>query len=277
MSSSEPLRIFDTHCHLNFREYDSDRDGVIKRAQQSGIGAFVVGTGAKTSEEAVALAQHYDSIWAIVGIHPIHVCDQVRDGEMITGEDYDAELFKRLVKQPRVIGVGECGFDFYHNQPQSFEKQKQVFEMQMNLAEEHSLPVMLHIRNAQPNDTTWNLNAYEEALKVARSFPNVKGNVHFFAGTIRDAQAFLDLGYTISFTGVITFAPMYKELVEYVPLDRLMSETDAPYVAPAPWRGQRAEPAHVVSVIESIAHFKKLPYDSVVEALSATTRAHYGI
>jgi TatD DNase family protein len=274
---SSELKIFDTHCHINFSEYDSDRDEVVKRAKSAGVGAFIIGTGAQTSTEAAQLAQKYDSLWAIVGIHPVHVSDQEHEGKIIKGEKYDASIFEKLIAEPRVIGVGECGFDFYHNEPITFSAQKEVFEAQMNLAQKYAKPVMFHIRNPQPNDTSWNMNAYEEAYKVAQAFPNVRGNVHFFAGTQKDAQKFLDLGYTISFTGVITFAPMYQELVAYVPLDRIMSETDAPYVAPVPVRGQRAEPAHVVHVIEAIARFKGVSYEEAVIVLNTTTRTHYGI
>jgi TatD DNase family protein len=165
-----------------------------------------------------------------------------------------------LLKHPKVVGIGECGLDYYRLSADSAAKQKEAFIAQIDLANEAEKPLMLHIREA-----------YGDALDILKTHANPpaggQGNAHFFAGTIEEARRFLDLGFTLSFTGAITFAKQYAELVEYVPLDMIQAETDCPFVAPVPYRGKRNEPAYVTEVVKKIAEIKKLPLEEVEKTL----------
>ena len=251
-----PFRRIDIHSHLNFAAYDADRDAVARRALDSGTAFINVGTQADTSLAAVKLAHAYEKgVYAIVGLHPVH-----------TDPSFDPVVYRELLKDPKVVGIGECGLDYYHHDPAQAEKQKAAFISEIELADESKKPLMLHIRNA-----------YIDALEILKSYPRVKGDVHFFAGTIDEARQFLDLGYTLSFTGVVTFAKQYAELIEYVPLDMIQAETDCPFVAPVPHRGQRNEPSYVSEVYEKIAQIKKLPLEEVERALLDNARRVFGI
>lgn len=250
------FRRIDIHAHVTFDDFASDQGEVIDRALTGGTAMINVGTDAKTSQEVVALASRYDhGVYAIVGQHPTD-----------TDEALDIELYRKLLKEPKVVAIGECGLDYFHGTPEVREKQKANFLTQIALANETQKPLMLHIRDA-----------YEDALEILRANAHTKGDVHFFAGTKDHAKKFLDLGYTLSFTGVVTFASQYKELVEYVPLDMIQAETDCPFVAPAPHRGKRNEPANVAYVIEAIAAIKKQPLETVEQALLENARRVFGI
>jgi len=162
------------------------------------------------------------------------------------------------LSNPKVVGIGECGLDFYHlegNITAAKEKQGKAFRYQIDLAIKFDKPIMIHCRDAYP-----------EVLQILKEYKKefgdkLRGDIHFFAGTKNEAKSFLDLGFNISFTGVITFAPQYEELVDFVPIDRIHAETDCPYVAPIPHRGKRNEPAYVVHVVEKIAKIKGLTFD----------------
>jgi len=271
-----PFRRIDIHSHLNFAAYDADRDAVARRALDSGTAFINVGTQADTSLAAVKLAHAYEKgVYAIVGLHPVHTDASFHDQEELgeggkeftsRGESFDPVVYRELLKDPKVVGIGECGLDYYHHDPAQAEKQKAAFISEIELADESKKPLMLHIRNA-----------YIDALEILKSYPRVKGDVHFFAGTIDEARQFLDLGYTLSFTGVVTFAKQYAELIEYVPLDMIQAETDCPFVAPVPHRGQRNEPSYVSEVYEKIAQIKKLPLEEVERALLDNARRVFGI
>jgi TatD DNase family protein len=221
------MEYIDIHCHLNFPDFDTDREAIIAGMKEKKIGAIVVGTTFETSKKAVELAQAHENIWAIVGCHPIHAED---------GFDYEA--YKQLAQEKKVVGIGECGLDYkYPN-----DKQKEVFEQQIKLAQELNKPLMLHIRDA-----------YKEVYDIVKN-KSLRANAHFFAGTVEDAKNFLDLGYTLSFTGVITFTHDYDELVKNTPSDRIMSETDSPYVSPK--RGQRNTPLNVVDIVAKMADLR---------------------
>ncbi len=172
-------------------------------------------------------------------MHPTHI-----------EEVFDLTIYRKLSEDSKVVGIGECGLDYHEGVEQ--EKQKEIFIQHIKLANEVKKPLMLHIRNS-----------YKDAIEILKNHAKVKGNVHFFAGTIEEAKKFLELGFTLSFTGVITFAKQYKELVEYIPLDMIMSETDCPFVTPIPYRGKRNEPAHVIEVVKKIAEIKNLDINIV--------------
>jgi TatD DNase family protein len=172
---------------------------------------------------------------------------------------------------PKVVGIGECGLDYYRMEEGSIAQQKTAFIEQIELANEFGKPLMLHIRNNQKQELITGKesipNAYMDALNILKKYSKVKGDVHFFAGSPAEAQAFLDFGFTLSFTGVITFTHDYDEVIKNTPLEMILSETDSPYVAPVPYRGKRNEPSYVKEVVKKIAEIKNLPEAEVAQAL----------
>ncbi len=265
----------DTHAHLNLAQFAADAEVVFARCMERGVGVINVGTRKDTSVRAVELAETYAHAWAVVGVHPLNVVTIDPDdyGAAPEGE-FDYEFYKALALHPRTVGIGECGFDYCHNPESSYETQREIFLAQIALANEVGKPLMLHLRNA-PKDAT--RDAYDDALELLASEAKVLGNAHFYAGTKAQAKRFFELGYTISFTGVITFAKPYRELVEYAPLDMIHAETDCPYVAPVPYRGQRCEPWMVEEVVKIIAIMKEDSLDVVCEQLRTNAARLYRI
>lgn len=231
------MKFIDIHAHLNFPEYDEDRGEVIKRLQEAEIGVINVGTDIKTSGEVVKLAEENENMWATVGVHP-HAA----------GEEIDFAELEILARHPKVVAIGECGLDFFRleaGDEATKQKQRELFIKQIELAQQVGKPLMLHIREC-----------YDEVLEILKQYPKVKAHAHFFAGNSEQLQKFLDRGDTVSFTGVITFTHDYDELIQQAPLDRLMTETDAPYVAPVPYRGKRNEPLYVREVVAKLAELR---------------------
>ncbi len=267
-------KYIDIHSHVNFKAFDEDRDEVIKRALENDTWVINVGTQIDTSKKAVEMANQYkEGVYAIIGLHPIHTGASYHDekelgegGKEFTsrGENFDKDAYRELLKDPKVVGIGECGLDYFRLTEESVEKQKNDFIAQIELANEFNKPLMLHIRN-NPEDKSH--NAYADALEILKACSKVKGDVHFFAGSVEDAKAFVDFGFTLSFTGVITFASSYDEVIKVTPLDMIMSETDSPYVTPAPHRGKRNEPVYVSEVVKKIAEIKGLPEAEVAQAI----------
>jgi TatD DNase family protein len=272
------LEYIDTHAHVNLGAFDEDREQVLERTRKLGVGHINVGTKESTSKKAVEIAQAHDDVWAIVGLHPIQTTAQLHDEDEIgkgsrpfssAGEVFDSEYYRSLARScSKVVGIGECGFDYYHCDASTYEAQEAAFIAQVRLANELQLPLMIHTRDPKPGTTSpTGRSAYEDVLSILREYAVVPGNVHFFASSYEVAKQFFDLGFTVSFTGVITFAVAYEDVVRGVPLDLLHAETDCPYVAPMPYRGQRCEPAHVIEVVKKIAHLKALPVEVVTEQL----------
>jgi TatD DNase family protein len=256
---------FDAHGHLNFVAYDSDREEVIKRTLDSGVFVNCVGTQKDTSKSAVDLANKFgNGFYATIGLHPIHTGKSFHDEKELgkggveftsRGEIFDYDYYKNLAKDEKVIAIGECGLDFFRlDEESSSKKQKEAFNGQIELAKEVSKPLMLHIRNGS------GISAYNEAYDVLKphikSNPSLIGDLHFFAGSIEEARQFLDAGFYFSFTGVVTFARNYDEVIKFLPLERILSETDCPYVTPHPYRGKRNEPVYVKEVVKKIAEIK---------------------
>jgi TatD DNase family protein len=259
------MKYFDAHTHVNFEAYKDDRAFVIGRAKDAEVAMNIVGTQFDTSREAVELAELHDHIFATIGLHPIHTSKSYHDtkelgegGKEFTsrGERFDMEAYKKLALSPRVIAIGECGLDYYRADKDTKDVQVENFIAQIDLANSLNKPLMLHIRNA-----------YDDALEVIKAHAKVKGDVHFFAGDWGVAKKFLDIGFSLSFTGVITFTHDYDEVIKNTPLDMLLSETDAPYVTPVPHRGKRNEPYFVVEVVKRIAELKELDVETVREQL----------
>jgi TatD DNase family protein len=271
MNFESPPQHIDIHSHLNFAAFDADRDMVVKRAHKAGVWMINVGTQRDTSLKAVELAESYQwGVYAIIGLHPIHTGKSFHDkaevgegGQEFTsrGEVFDYEYYRMLALHSKVLAIGECGLDYFGFRADRWSdasthaalaKQEEAFRRQIELAIEVRKPLMLHLRSGGGR------SAYQDALSILRSYlPKIdffpKGNLHFFAGSIDEAKSFLDAGFTFSFTGVITFARGYDEIIRYLPFDRILSETDCPYVAPIPYRGQRNEPVYVTEVVKKIA------------------------
>jgi TatD DNase family protein len=245
------MKYFDAHTHVNFVAYKDDRDEVIKRAFDAGVGMNVVGTQIDTSREAVELAEKHDGIYATIGLHPVHTAKSYHDekelgegGKEFTsrGEQFDAAAYEALAASPKVIAIGECGLDYYRVEETTKDVQTKAFIEHIELANKTGKPLMLHIRNA-----------YEDALEVLKAHTKVTGDVHFFAGDWDTAKKFLDIGFTLSFTGVLTFTHDYDEVVKNAPLDMILSETDAPYITPVPFRGKRNESSYIPYIVQAIA------------------------
>lgn len=260
------MNTIDTHSHFNLSQFDSDREEAIARMEAEGVGTFCVGVDEETSAKAVELAAGHESIWAIVGQHPTE-----------WHQEFSTDAFLSLAGQSKVVAIGECGLDYYRERERTHkEEQTKLFRQQIELAVATALPLMLHIR---PQAKT--MDAYNDALSILKEYkmahPTLAGTAHFFAGDKRIAQEFIDLGFYISFSGVITIFPQYEEIVRFVPLERMLPETDAPFAAPLPWRGQRCEPQYVKEVAKKIAEVKQMPLAQVQQQLFENTQTLFGI
>ncbi len=257
----------DIHSHLYFPDFDADREEEIQKLKDAKIAAITIGTDFDSSEKAIALAEKHDHLFATVGEHPGHVTEG--------SESYDISYdMEKLAMHNKVLAIGECGLDYYRMDENNLELkqiQKKIFQQHIDLALKLDKPLMLHIR---PQKGT--MDAYLDALEIleknfALGNPSgkgkLRGNVHFFVGNLDVLKRFLDIGFTVSFTGVITFARDYDEIVRYAPLDMIMSETDSPFVAPVPHRGKRNSPLYVPEVVKKIAELKELPFEEVQKAM----------
>ncbi|MBH0202624.1 MAG: TatD family hydrolase [Nitrospira sp.] len=229
--------IIDTHTHLDDARYNDDREAVITRAREAGVDAFVsIGCDLATSQAAVALADQYPFVYASVGVHPHEV-------KHIQINWYDE--FRRLAKRDRVVAYGEIGLDYHYNHSSPKEQRDRLRE-QIQLARELALPVIIHTREAQ-----------EDTIAILREekASEVGGVFHCFSGDAWLAKEALDLRFYLSFSGILTFqnATALREIAKKTPLDRLLIETDCPYLTPVPHRGTRNEPAYVSQVANQLA------------------------
>lgn len=265
------FQYFDIHSHLNLKPLKKDADGIIKVLEKENIGTITIGANLKTSQNAVELSQKSKNLFAGVGLHPTDT----------SKEEFSVETYRKLAKQPKVVCIGECGLDYFrikNNESRIKNEQKDAFKKHIELALELDLPLMLHIRPTQSTQ-----DAYEDALQILNSYflihnSKLRGNTHFFAGNLEIARKFLELGFTISFAGPITFARDYDEIVCYVPLDMILSETDAPFAAPEPYRGKRNEPQYVKEVVKKIAEIRGDDLEKVKKQLVENAmRVFHGI
>ncbi|MEK7650100.1 MAG: TatD family hydrolase [Patescibacteria group bacterium] len=271
-------RLIDIHAHVNFNAFREDGDEVMRRTLDAGVGMILVGSQYDTSARAIEYAERYpEGVWAAVGLHPIHVGGEMHvDAQEIGAagvpgfstrpEEFDYAKYKKLAEHPKTVAIGECGLDYFRSGGTQAEKEKQfeVLRLHIRLAREVQKPLIIHCRNA-----------YDDLARILieERAGEVGGTIHFFAGTWADAQKFLDIGFGLSFTGVITFARDYDETVKNMPLDRIMVETDAPYVAPAPYRGKRNEPLYVEEIAKKVAELRGVSFDEVAKAtVSNATR-----
>ncbi len=282
------IKYIDTHAHLNLAAFAEDVLAVAGKCAEEGVVVINVGTKASTSKRAVEIAMETfnraqvapggDNCFAIIGLHPINTVPDSHDEEGGEAEEFDIDFYRELAQKGNVVGIGECGFDYYHTPEGSYETQERAFIAQIELANELDLPLMIHTRGPQPGkESPTGRSVYHDVYEVLKQYAKVPFNVHFYAGTSEEAARFFELGGTISFTGVITFAKDYEELVKSAPLDRIHAETDCPYVAPVPYRGQRAEPWMVKEVYKKIASIRGEDEEVVREQLLANARHQYGL
>lgn len=260
------FKFFDVHTHVQFSAFNYDREAVIQRALTAGVGLVNVGTAQTTSREAVNLAQKHDGLYAAIGLHPIHTVRSYHDDSESSdedlsadGENFDYEFYKKLGENKKVVAIGECGFDFYRvKNEEVLIKQEDAFVAQIALARELGKPLMIHCRNG-----------FQDLIRVLQNskLSNPPGIIHFFSGAKDDARKLLDLGFAFTFGGVITFVRDYDEVIKFIPSDRILSETDAPYVTPAPYRGKRNEPAYVIEVVRKLAEIKNTPFEKMSEQI----------
>ncbi len=250
---------FDTHAHYDDEAFDGDRESLLESLPGHGIDMVLnPGCNLKASETAVAFAGRYPHVWAAVGWHP-------QDADSF--DDTSEERIRAWAKQPKVKAIGEIGLDFYYETPPR-DIQKKVFLRQMELACELKLPVIIHDREA-----------HAECMKVARSFPGVRGVFHCYSGSAEMAREIVALGWYLSFTGVVTFpnARRALEAIDACPADRIMLETDAPYLAPVPMRGKRNDSRTLPLIARAIAGRKGMGTEAFAKIAAENGKRFFGI
>lgn len=257
------LGLIDSHAHIQGEEFAGDVEGVVGRAREAGVDKIIVvgGAGDLTSNEAaIQLARSFPNLFATVGMHP-------HDAKEVSEEDL-AHL-KELTQEPKVVAVGETGLDFYYNHSPR-ELQIEIFRRFIHMARETGLPIVVHDRDAHREIAD---------LLQQEGGGNLRGVIHCFTGDYDAARKFLDLGFYLSFSGIVTFknAEALRDVAKRVPLDRILVETDSPYLAPAPHRGKRNEPAFVRFVAEAVAGVKGIPLEEVARATSDNAGHLFGI
>jgi len=255
--------LIDIHCHLNFPDFDSDRGEVIKRTLDAGMWCISVGADLKTSQESIELAEKHDGIFATVGCHPHYA-----------NEDFGLDKYRELAKYPKVVAIGECGLDYNrikNHDSRIKNLQKDLFKKQIELSIELDKPLMIHCRDS-----------HEDVIDILKSYfvnhnSGLRGNVHFFTGKQKHVEEYLKLGFMFSFTGLITYTKDFDKIIEKLSLEKIMLETDAPFVAPRPWRGQRSEPLHTKEVAKRISEIKNISFEEVAKQTTKNAIDFFGL
>lgn len=240
------MRVFDTHAHYDSEGFNADRMEVLASMPGQGVELILnPGCDLESSKTAVSLAEQFPFVYAAVGVHPSDCGDFCDD---------TVHVLRTLAAHEKVKAIGEIGLDYYweDNPPKDF--QQQVFHKQMELAEELSLPVIIHDREA-----------HQDCLEIVKAHPNVKGVYHCYSGSLEDAKILVKMGWMLSFTGVVTYKNARKslEVIDWLPMDRIMIETDSPYLTPVPFRGKRNDSGNVHLVAETIAQVKSMDPEEV--------------
>ena len=251
--------LFDTHAHLNDEAFDKDREELIEGLAEKGVG-FVMNAGCSlaSSKECIALAEKYPFLYASVGSHPDsadEVCDEV------------LEQYLEMSRHPKVKAIGEIGLDYYY---ENFDREVQLraFQMQMELARQADLPVIVHERDA-----------HGDGMDMVRKFPEIGGVFHCYSGSPEMAQQLVERGWYIGFTGVLTFKNARKavETAASIPLERIVLETDCPYMSPEPFRGRRNDPGRLIHMAEKLAEIRNLPVEEIIRITTENAKRLYRI
>ena len=242
--------LFDTHAHLNDPAFDEDRDALLLGLKDKGV-EFVMNVGCclESSKDCIAMAEKYPFVYASVGSHPDSAAE-INDDVL--------EQYRQMAKHPKVKAIGEIGLDYYYEDP-SRDIQKRAFHMQMELVRETGLPVIIHERDA-----------HDDGMRMVKEFKDVTGVFHCYSGSAEMARQLVNMGWYIGFTGVLTFKNARKavETAAAIPLDRIVLETDCPFMAPEPFRGKRNDPGYLFRMAEKLAEIRGI---STEEAIAATT------
>lgn len=256
--------LVDTHCHLNFKAFADDAGEVIKHTQEAGVGMVVVGADVATSKKAIELAGEHDGVWAAVGIHPIHVNKLKSKQE----RDMAVEGVRQLVFKAKVVAIGEIGLDYYR-EPIDKEGQKEVLRGLLKLAKESEKPIIFHSRQS-----------FDNSLVILKECARgLSGVFHCFGGNWEQAREILDLGFYLGFNGLITYSgdEANREVVRRMPIERLVLETDSPFLTPVPLRGQRNEPANVKLVAQEIAKLRDIDESLVAKVITENAKRIFKI
>lgn len=255
--------LIDSHSHLNFQAFEKDLAEVIKRCQQTDMKVINVGAALNTSQKAIALARENKNFYAAIGLHPIHVYD----------EEFAIKIYQKLIddNKNKIVAIGETGFDYYHLEEilkkstksikEIQNKQKEVFLQHIELAKSNNLAVIVHGRNGKDK------NAYQDIYQVLKEADFNRGAVHCFGGNLAEAKQLVELGFYLGFTGILTFdkTGVVEEIAKWIPEDKILIETDAPFLAPVPYRGKRNEPAFVKHVAEKLAEVRNKSVEEMIE------------
>ncbi len=276
----------DTHAHINFNDFKHDADEVIRRSLSNETGMILVGTDYKTSKRALDLANKYEQgVYAAAGLHPIHLQQIQAKGDDYSfnskSEEFNYEIYEKLAKFKKVAAIGEIGLDYYHidhsqDVPAIKQKQQEVFVKQLKLARNLELPVIIHCRQAH-DDMMQVLADFKKKFKELIPVDRPWGVMHCFSGNEDLAWKYFSLGLMISFTGVITFSTQWDNLIRKAPNEKIMIETDCPYMTPEPHRGKRNEPVLVKYVAQRIAEIKNLSLERVAEITTRNARELFKI
>lgn len=248
------MKIIDSHAHPNSPQYDADRDEVIGRAIEAGVGMICVGVDLELSKKAIELAGKYETIWASVGLHPNDNLDEV----------YNQSVYENLAQHTKVVAIGEVGLDYYRTTEEVHKQtQRNRFEQQLDLAIKLEKPLIIHCRDAHSDLL---------AILKTRELKLPGGVIHSFTGTLAEAEKYLEFGFCLGFNGIITFANQYDEVVKSTPITRILLETDAPYLTPAPNRGKRNEPIDVFHIATRVGELKNIPDEDVMAVTMDTTQ-----
>lgn len=282
---------FDTHAHLNFAAYKDDADEVIKRTLAQGVSVINVGSQYSTSQRAVEMAEKYpDNIFAAVGLHPIHLVKRTVDPDdseltdndfETTGESFNYEKYKKLAQHPKVVAVGEMGLDYHHfemddNVEDLKKKQKETFLQGIKLANELKKPIIIHcwgVKSRKEFDHA-RTDAYDDLYEILKNNPVEKrGVIHSFVGGYKTARKFTEPGYKIGLNGIITYSPDYSRLIKELNFEDILVETDCPYLAPVPHKGEKNEPLYVQYVAEKIAEVKEKSLKEISEITTQNAKS----
>ncbi|MCH5183830.1 MAG: TatD family hydrolase [Oscillospiraceae bacterium] len=252
--------MFDSHAHYDDRQYDGDREELLSRlfTEEGVTGLLTIGCNTESSHAAIRLAEAHSGVYAAVGFHP-EFAEQVTDDSL-------AEI-ERLLSHPKAVALGEIGLDYYYEDPPR-DIQKTAFRAQLALAERTGMPVIVHDRDA-----------HGDLLAILQEFPSVRGVLHSYSGSAEMAKVLLSMGWYISFSGVVTFknARQAVEVAEMVPSDRFLTETDAPYLTPVPYRGKRNDSGKMRHTLQRLAEIRQESFETIEKQAEANARRLFGI
>lgn len=281
-------QLIDCHAHVQFRAYKDDAEEVIARAREAGVKIVVPSSEMKTAKRGIQYAEKYpEDCWAAVGLHPIHLKPQTVDLQEDEGLSFETygdrwkdEKWRPLAEHPRVVAIGEIGLDYVDRLKISEQErafQEETFRQQIELALSVGKPIIVHSRAGEVDGKLRDSN--EDVLRILSDYMprGLRGLMHCYSGDLGQAKRFLDLGFSLSFTGLITFNHSWDEVIRYVPLDRLTAETDAPYLTPVPYRGKRNEPAFVRFVAERIAELRGEEIENVAKKTTENAKFLFSI